>query len=433
MKSKLGWIILIFFSISPVIPWYFAMLPFSLRFYSMAQSFLTVGELLGLIGVAMFSLNLVLSTRLELFEDYFGGVNNVYIAHHILGGLAFILLMLHPLFLAGNRSYTSVGYAAALFNPIPDITITLGIIGLGLMMLLLILTFFVKLHYQLWLFTHKFLGAAFFLGALHAFLVPSDISRFAFLEGYMLFLVSVGCIAFVYRTLLGKFFVHTIRYTVTEIAVVGNKVLKISMTPDGKPMTFNPGQFLFIRFLHGGVKGEVHPFSISSLPTDDTLAITIKAEGDYTTSLSSLQPGAQAIIEGAFGRFDYLNTTYTRQIWIAGGIGITPFMGMARSLVYHPEYGVDLYYSLHDDKDAIAIYMNELQSLSSKHASFRIIPFYSVKQGRLSVEEIKRISGDIHHADIFLCGPPPMMHSLKNQFRQLSITAEHMHSEEFSW
>src|SRR5258708_18606242 len=169
MKSKLGWGILIIFSISPVIPWYFAIVPFSLRFYSISQSFLTLGELLGLIGVAMFSLNLVLSTRLEYFEDFFGGVNNIYIAHHIFGGLAFILLMLHPLFLAVNRIYTSVGSAAALFNPTLDISITLGIIGLGLMMLLLILTFFVKLHYQLWLFTHKFLGAAFFLGALHAF------------------------------------------------------------------------------------------------------------------------------------------------------------------------------------------------------------------------------------------------------------------------
>ena len=57
-------------------------------------------QALGLSGMAMFALNLVLSARLKWLESIFGGMNKIYIAHHILGGLAFILLLLHPLFLS---------------------------------------------------------------------------------------------------------------------------------------------------------------------------------------------------------------------------------------------------------------------------------------------------------------------------------------------
>jgi len=61
-----------------------------------------IGQVLGLVGMAMFALNLVLSARLKRLEGLFGGMNKIYIAHHILGGLAFVLLLLHPLFIVGK-------------------------------------------------------------------------------------------------------------------------------------------------------------------------------------------------------------------------------------------------------------------------------------------------------------------------------------------
>ncbi len=75
------------------------------------------------------------------------------------------------------------------------------------MMLFLVLTFFAKLPYQIWKFSHKFLGLAFFFAGLHSFFIKSDISRSQILRIYMFVLAGAGIIAFIYRVILTKFLV----------------------------------------------------------------------------------------------------------------------------------------------------------------------------------------------------------------------------------
>ena len=89
-----------------------------------------------------------------------------------------------------------------------------------------------------------------------------------------------------------------------------------------------------LRFLwekKDGIIGETHPFSIASSPSEDKVRMYIKSLGDFTTSLKNLKVGAIAEIEGAYGKFTYTNFGTAPQIWIAGGIGVTPFLSMARS------------------------------------------------------------------------------------------------------
>jgi hypothetical protein len=129
----------------------------------------SIGQLTALVGMIVFAWSLILSTRIKLFEDYFKGMNGVYIAHHLLGGISFILLMIHPISLA--LTYLPISYrATALFLlPHEDWTVNLGIASLLCMMALLILTYYVEIPYHFWKFTHKFLGLAFFIGGLHSF------------------------------------------------------------------------------------------------------------------------------------------------------------------------------------------------------------------------------------------------------------------------
>ncbi|MFZ8991027.1 MAG: SUMF1/EgtB/PvdO family nonheme iron enzyme, partial [Pseudohongiellaceae bacterium] len=75
---------------------------------------------------------------------------------------------------------------------------------------------------------------------------------------------------------------------------------------------------------------ESHPFTISSAPAEDVLRLTIKASGDFTRALhQTLKAGDGAIVMGAYGMFDY-KTGRPDQIWIAGGIGLTPFLAFIR-------------------------------------------------------------------------------------------------------
>jgi predicted ferric reductase len=373
-----------------------------------------------------------------------------YIAHHQIGGIALILLLFHPIFLSlryFEHEVLSTLHDAAVYllprslaftvppNPeqIQNMAINDGFIAMLGMVILLVLTFFVKLPYQIWLLTHKFLGVAFFFAGLHILLINSDVSRDPFLRYYLLTFVALGLIAFVYRTLLGSILIRKFSYHVDAVNVVGQNVIELVMRPVGVRMDYQPGQFVFIRFLYSGdssITTEPHPFSISSSPSDDFLRLSVKALGDFSQSLMNLKPGAIAEIEGAYGKFSYQNYANQNQIWIAGGIGITPFLSMARSLSATGPH-VDLYYSVKSatefvDFDALS------QIVPLRAQQFRVIPFVADDKGFLTADYIEKQSEGLAGKDIFICGPPGMMKAMRTQLRAKGIPNRMIHSEEFA-
>lgn len=426
-KSNSGWYVVIILSIIPVGLW-LSVMPLELRFVNSSASLISLGQIFGLAGMAMFALSFVLSCRLKMLEDYFGGMNKLYIAHHICGGVAFILLLLHPLLLATSYIPISLKAAAELLVPSNNWQVNLGIAALILMMSLLIFTFFVNLPYQVWRLTHKFLGVAFFFGALHAFFIPSDISRNVFLRNYMLTLIGIGLVCYMFRSVLGRIFVYRYTYFIKAVNLLNPYVVEIVMTPKKRQMKFQPGQFVYIGFNQKGLH-EVHPFSISSAPHDVEMTLTLKSAGDFTSSLGLLKIGTAAKIEGPYGKFVYYLYKNPRQVWIAGGIGITPFISMARSL-NDPHYHVDFYVLARDTDDAV--YLKEAVLAEARFPNLRIIPYFSAIKGRLTAVDIEKQSGDLSDKEIFICGPPPMMYNLKQQLIILGVKASHIHTEEFT-
>lgn len=405
-----------------------------------------LGQALGLVGMAMFALNLVLAARLKWLEDIFGGMNKIYIAHHILGGTAFILLLLHPLFLIA-RYLTADGIALKntlityVANPAcfadfsllsPDCSTLFGTTGLLLMIVFLVITFFVKLPYPTWKLTHKFLGAAFFFASLHVLTIASDVTTVNALKYYMFALVAAGFLAVLYRTVLGFVVVPRMTYIIDEVKVVNETVSEIVMHPkdEKKCIRYTPGQFIFIGFPDIRGLGEVHPFSLSSQPEGVCISIGVKALGDYTRRLRELRSGMRAVIEGPFGRTSYAYYPRKSQIWIAGGIGITPFLGMARSLKQGDGYKVDLYYSVVERSEAA--FLGELEQLSAQNPNLRLISWFSKERSFLTADAIVKESGGVLGKEIFLCGPPPMMKALKAQFGKWKVPVANIHSEEFS-
>lgn len=412
------------------------------------------GKLTGVIGMILYAINLILSTRLRFLENLFGGLNRVYIAHHIIGGLALILLCFHPLFLALKYVTFSLRDAGFLLIPhdlvpikalfdmnhsmhadvLQQWALFFGIIAFWGMVILLILTFYIKLPYQIWLFTHKFLGLAFFIGGLHVFFITSDTSSSKPLRYYVLFFSLLGLLAFIYRTLMPKILIRRYRYQVSNLVIENPSVAKVVLHPLSKIMPYKPGQFVFIRFVGSGVKeitDEWHPFSISSTPNGGPLEITIKSLGDFSSNLSKLTPGTMAEIEGAYGKFTYTNYKNLNQIWIAGGIGITPFLSMAKSLP-NDGYSIDLYYSVKSESELVE-WQNLAEIARGKQGRFRLIPFVSdTQKGFLDTKFMLQYSKDFRGKEIFICGPPPMMKSIKGQLIKMGVNKRNIHSEEFA-
>ena len=430
VKSRLGLFILFAAVLFPVIVW-FLMAPLSFRFGDSFMAMTSVGQITALIGLSLFAVTLILSARLPIFEDYFGGLDRVYRIHHYSGTIAFVFLLVHPLVLAVRLIPISVVDAARFMLPSGDWALNFGLLSLMLMMSLLTVTFFAKWRYTYLRFAHQILGVAFFFGALHAFLIPSDIAQNPVLRYYMLGLAFIGLLLYSYRSLFGAVLVKKYVYRVSQVNDLGQGITEVVMVPEGNRMYYTPGQFLFISFRDGGISNEVHPFSISSAPTEDVLRITVKALGDWTSELKYLNIGSTAQIEGPFGTFSYLKSENQKQVWVAGGIGVTPFLNMARNLRVNQRPGlqIDFYYTTRTEDEMV--FRAEFDAIAAACPGLRFIPYISERFGFLTAQVIQDMSGDLHATDIFVCGPPPMMQGLKTQFLAAKVPRRLIHMEEF--
>ena len=424
-ESILPWISVAVLSILALIPsiLWATYKPLEERFVGTSAITTSIGQLSGLVGMALFALVLVLSTRAHWIEKAFGNLGTLYTVHHWAAGISFLLLMAHPLMLAARFIPSSVIIAAQTLLPSENIPVNFGIASLALMMLLLVLTFFRTLPYHIWKLTHQFLGGAFFLGGIHALFIHSDISQNTILRIYMIALITVGLGAFVYRVFLP--YKKKVSYIVSAVNKLPSETIEVVMKAVEQPLTFAPGQFAFLSFESNAVSKESHPYSL--IPTQDKkeLIIASKALGDYTNTLHTLQPGEKVTIEGPFGSFTPKKKD-RQSIWIAGGIGITPFLSMARA--FNDTYPkTHLIYSAQEENPP---YKEELELIAQKHEKFHFIFWNSQQKGHIKTEDIIKYytSPDTH---IMMCGPENMLTSLEKEFRKNGIKQSSIITEAF--
>ena len=406
-------------------------MPLDLRFSSVATAATSLGQITGIIGLVLFSINLIISGRFKFIDKIFYGLPSAYNFHQKLGALSFCLLLFHPLFLVVKYVQLSLRLAADFFIPsFQNVPLLLGIGSLGLMIALMVITFYIKIKYQRWKISHKFMVVVFILAVAHAFLATSDISRDYLLRYYIMVFVVFGLISGFYRAFLSKFVNRNYRYKVVSVKKLNLNVVEIEFQAVGEPMKFNPGQFVFVSFIGRGISSEVHPFSISSSPQEGTLKLVIKSLGDFTDKLKSLEVGTAASIEGPFGRFSYGNVANRRQIWLAGGIGIAPFLSMIKDPGVK-DYEVDLYYCVKNSEEAVL--SDDLLKISSGYNKFRVIIWRSDESGFMDAAAVSRLSGSLAGKDILVCGPPAFIRSLTKQFVALGVNKNNIHSELFNF
>ncbi|MEM4259818.1 MAG: FAD-binding oxidoreductase, partial [Candidatus Woesearchaeota archaeon] len=340
----------------------------------------------------------------------------------------------HPLTLLTSYVLISIVNTFSFLFSFGVLAVWIGIISLLSMELFLVFTFLIKLKYQNWKLTHRFLGLSFILASIHVMLIQSDTKTDLFLRIYMIIFIIIGLASFIYRTLLWKKLVKQHDYFISEIKKLGDNITELTLSSKNEKshISFIPGQFAFLSIESKLISNEQHPFTISSSPAEPVLRFLIKNLGDFTSKISQLKKGTKVKLEGPYGRFCFSKAKYKSQIWIAGGIGITPFLSQARSMKYKEHYGnftkIDFYYSVNEESEVI--FQKELETIKIRNNNFKVIPFISSKQGHLTAEIISKQS-KIMNRDIFICGPKPMMFSLKKEFIKMGIPNSRIHTEEF--
>ncbi|MFZ5910233.1 MAG: ferric reductase-like transmembrane domain-containing protein [Chloroflexota bacterium] len=383
------------------------------------------GEILGSTVIILMACSLFLSTRPKWAEAFFGGLDKMYGAHRRAAVSAFLLLFLHVLIVPISAVWRLGNYMA--------MTAFLGIVTLALVTLaprIPLLSRLTNASYDGWRRVHRFMGIFYALGFFHTFFVHSLSALVAFTWVQTVFLI--GLASYLYTEFFSGLSKKRLPYVVDGVRRLNGNTAEVTLRPRSRGLLHRPGQFLFVRFDSDKTLAEPHPFTISSAPGEGTLRLTIKACGDWTRHLyQALAPGAGATVEGAYGLFDYKRGGQ-EQVWIAGGIGVTPFLSFLRDANGKLDRQVDFFYTVRTREEAL--FLDEIMAAGSSDPSFRPHTRFSLEDGALTVDEIrKQVGGDISQRHVYMCGPLGMVQPFAAQFRTLGIPAGHIHYEEFNF
>jgi predicted ferric reductase len=385
------------------------------------------GRFTGLAGLGLWVASLLLTLRPTALERAWGGLDRLYLLHHGLGVLAYVLLLAHPLLLAaaGGR-----GTPATLALLLPkDPPLVAGWIALLLLMAVLASTFWLPLPYALWRRLHALTAPAFLLGTLHGLaLAPAPAWAHRGLVGLAL---AVGLAALAWRYLLYAGQVGTHDYRVAGVRHPAPGLTELILRPAGEALHWRPGQFVFAAFADGrrfrGC-GEFHPYTIASAErSDGRLTLLVKSLGDCTRNIQGVEPGVPVRLQGPFGAFLQARDEARRQLWIAGGIGITPFLAAAETLGVAAQ-GVDLAY-IHRDSPPAG--QARLEALARRHRALHLHNLAGEPTPEALGDWLRSRIPDLARRQVFLCGPPGLVDGLGVRLLQAGVAAEDIHSERF--
>lgn len=438
----------------PLVLWARA-LPLDVRFAEPTTALTSLGVFCALAGVSAFALNLVLGGRFGLIQKYFGGLDLMYAAHQINGRVAYLLLLSHAVLITASRATVSAGAAFDLYTGQAGWTVTFGVLALVLMTVSISLTLWARLNHELFVYMQRSFGFIFVVGALHVFMTPGTKAVSPALTVYLGALALFGVGGFAYRSLFSDVLVRRHDYWVGATHALDEAVMEITMTPKKEALDFVPGQFVFVSFLSrgmsetlrpvtivsegpsevvtfraGAVQHQWHPFSITSASGQSELKVTVKAVGDYTSAMRLLERGAEARVEGPYGTFSYRNIRNLRQIWIAGGIGVTPFVSMARSLG-SSGHAIDVFYAV--KSGAEAYFLDEFRDIGRRHNNLSVTLVAEDEVGFVTADHVAEKSGGLADKDVLICGPRGMIEALSSQFVAQGVPASRIHYELFGF
>jgi predicted ferric reductase len=386
------------------------------------------GEVIGSVNIVLMACSLFLSTRPKWAEQFFGGLDKMYVTHRHTSTAAFLLIFVHVLTVPISTHWVLGNYLAVIAF--------VGIVSIALITLAPRIPYLNKLSggtYDGWKNLKKYIGIFFILAYLHPLLIKDPLDAFIAINFVQIFFI-IGALSYLYTEVFGRFFKKYVPYIVEAVKHPNQSTTEVTLRPKKESIKKQrAGQFLFVRFPGDRALNESHPFTISSAPQEGVLRATIKASGDFTRDLFvRLKPGMDAIVEGAYGMFDY-QTGGPKQIWIAGGIGLTPFLSFVRDMDGGTlKYDVDFYYTVRHPEEAL--FVNEIEAAAQKNPRLKAHVRFSSRDGSLTIEEIlKDAGGNVSDHHIYMCGPLPMVQAFEKKFLALGVPAGNIHFEEFNF
>lgn len=189
-------------------------------------------------------------------------------------------------------------------------------------------------------------------------------------------------------------------------------------------------------------EGNTRAFSLSSAPSEDHLMITTRMRNTaFKRVIKDLPLGNPLMIDGPFGSMTLHNDTSKVAVFLAGGIGVTPFRSMiVEAAIKKLPHRIYLFYSNRKVKDAA--FLEELQNLTKQNKNFYFIPTmtetdgpnqtWSGETGYINETTIKKFVSDTQQAIYYMAGPPSMVAAMHTMLSNFNINDDNIRSESFA-
>jgi len=387
-----------------------------------------VGIALGAASIAAMSLSLVLAARPRLVERLFGGLDRMYGVHKWLGITALALMIGHNTLEPDLEDVVRETRVGEFASDLGEVALN-GFIGLLLISWIKRIPFTrLELPWPIWRFSHRFTGLLFAVVAFHQLAVDKPAGIDGTLGLYLNAFSLAGLAAWLFTQFIAPF-VRPRTFMLERVDRHG-PVTELTLRPEGRAMRWRAGQFAFVSATDAGM-AEPHPFTIASAPNaDGSLCFGIKALGGWTRRLPQrLAPGQRLRIEGPYGRFVFRKRV-RRQVWLAGGIGITPFLAWAEALTDADRQDITLVWAVATRAEAFAA--NRLAAIAARHPGLTVHIVASAEDGGPTAQRlVQLVAFPLRESQLFYCGPTGLRDAIVSGLAAMGQRPRRVHSEAF--
>lgn len=213
--------------------------------------------------------------------------------------------------------------------------------------------------------------------------------------------------------------------------------------PEG--FTFTAGQSIDLTLMNPSEtdkEGNGRTFSIASAPDEGLLLVATRMRDTaFKRVLGTMPIGSQVKIEGPFGNLVLHNDHARAGVFLAGGIGITPFRSiLLRTAREQLPHRLILFYANRRTEDAS--FLQELEALQRLNPSYIFIPTmtdlgrsdrsWQGETGRINqamlAKYLKRLASPIY----YLAGPPGMVRAMRTLLNSMRVDDGDIRTEEFA-
>lgn len=393
---------------------------------------------LGFAGLSMLMLQFLITARFRRIAAPYG-IDIILQFHRQISLVAAALLVAHVVILFVTRPET-LELLNVIEAPWRARFAILSALALIVLVVAALWRIQLRIPYETWRLTHGILAiAALAFGLAHVIGVGHYL-ELVWKQGLWLLLTlgAVGALVYI-RVLKPVLLLHE-PYEVDSVTRQRGDAWSIRLRAAGHPgFRFSPGQFAWLTLYDSPLQIREHPFSFSSSAEDrETVELTVKELGDFTSTIGRLEPGSRAYLDGPHGVFTPDRHRAGGYVFIAGGIGITPVMSILRSFADRGDRRPLLLLYAADDLETMT-FREEIEELRDR-LDLEFVPVlrkppdgWTGETGYVDRDLLDRLlPADRDRRFHFICGPQPLMEAVEDALLELGVPLDRTLMERFN-